>query len=586
MRISDEFLFELTSRCDIQSVVSSYTTLKQRGSNLVGLCPFHNEKTPSFTVYPATSSYYCFGCGSGGDVITFVRKIENLDYIDAVRLLAERAGLQMPENQADESYERFKARLYLANKHAAQFFHKQLMAPQGKKALEYFTDVRKLSINTIRRFGLGYSPDSWDSLYKHMRAEGFDDHELLAAGLVHKRKKGDGCYDVFRNRPIFPIIDVRGNVIGFGGRAMGDEIPKYLNTSDTPIYKKSKEVFALNIAKKNSSEQLILAEGYMDVIALHQAGFGNAVASLGTSLTTEQARLMSRYTKEIVIAYDSDGAGQKATKRALDIFKSISMPVRVLRISGGKDPDEFIKTYGADRFKGILKGAENDIEYRILGAREKADLSTTSGKVSFLMNVAQILASLDSSIERDVYAEKIAEELSVDKNAILSQVTQIARKNMRSHRRELINNEVNKNRQRDTVNPQRRDNIRAASAEEGVIALLMRNPDFYSSVKEKLSADDFVTDFNKKVYAFLTDRIERNESIELTVFSSEFNPDEMGRIVSVMSRESHRANTVDELMRCIEVIKDEKRHKSGETVAKMSDEQLNDYIKSLKQKKK
>ena len=586
MRISDEFLFELTSRCDIQSVVSSYTTLKQRGSNLVGLCPFHNEKTPSFTVYPATSSYYCFGCGSGGDVITFVRKIENLDYIDAVRLLAERAGLQMPENQADESYERFKARLYLANKHAAQFFHKQLMSPQGKKALEYFTDVRKLSINTIRRFGLGYSPDSWDSLYKHMRAEGFDDHELLAAGLVHKRKKGDGCYDVFRNRPIFPIIDVRGNVIGFGGRAMGDEIPKYLNTSDTPIYKKSKEVFALNIAKKNSSEQLILAEGYMDVIALHQAGFGNAVASLGTSLTTEQARLMSRYTKEIVIAYDSDGAGQKATRRALDIFKSISMPVRVLRISGGKDPDEFIKTYGADRFKGILKGAENDIEYRILGAREKADLSTTSGKVSFLMNVAQILASLDSSIERDVYAEKIAEELSVDKNAILSQVTQIARKNIRTHRREVINNEVNKNRQRDTVNPQRRDNIRAASAEEGVIALLMRNPDFYSSVKEKLSADDFVTDFNKRVYAFLTDRIERNESIELTVFSSEFNPDEMGRIVSVISRESHRANTVDELMRCVEVIRDEKRHKSGETVAKMSDEQLNDYIKSLKQKKK
>lgn len=586
MRISDEFLFELTSRCDIQSVVSSYTTLKQRGSNLVGLCPFHNEKTPSFTVYPATSSYYCFGCGSGGDVITFVRKIENLDYIDAVRLLAERAGLQMPENQADESYERFKARLYLANKHAAQFFHKQLMSPQGKKALEYFTDVRKLSINTIRRFGLGYSPDSWDSLYKHMRAEGFDDHELLAAGLVHKRKKGDGCYDVFRNRPIFPIIDVRGNVIGFGGRAMGDEIPKYLNTSDTPIYKKSKEVFALNIAKKNSSEQLILAEGYMDVIALHQAGFGNAVASLGTSLTTEQARLMSRYTKEIVIAYDSDGAGQKATRRALDIFKSISMPVRVLRISGGKDPDEFIKTYGADRFKGILKGAENDIEYRILGAREKADLSTTSGKVSFLMNVAQILASLDSSIERDVYAEKIAEELSVDKNAILSQVKEIARKNIRTHRREVINNEVNKNRQRDTVNPQRRDNIRAASAEEGVIALLMRNPDFYSSVKEKLSADDFVTDFNKRVYAFLTDRIERNESIELTVFSSEFNPDEMGRIVSVISRESHRANTVDELMRCVEVIRDEKRHKSGETVAKMSDEQLNDYIKSLKQKKK
>lgn len=586
MRISDEFLFELTSRCDIQSVVSSYTALKQRGSNLVGLCPFHNEKTPSFTVYPATSSYYCFGCGSGGDVITFVRKIENLDYIDAVRLLAERAGLQMPENQADESYERFKARLYLANKHAAQFFHGQLMSPQGKKALEYFTNIRKLSINTIRRFGLGYSPDGWDSLYRHMKSEGFDDHELLAAGLVHKRKQGDGFYDVFRNRPIFPIIDVRGNVIGFGGRAMGDEIPKYLNTSDTPIYKKSKEVFALNIAKKNSSEQLILAEGYMDVIALHQAGFGNAVASLGTSLTTEQARLMSRYTKEIVIAYDSDGAGQNATKRALDIFKSISMPVRVLRISGGKDPDEFIKTYGADRFKGILKGAENDIEYRILGAREKADLSTTSGKVSFLMNIAQILASLDSSIERDVYAEKIAEELSVDKNAILSQVKEIAKKNMRTHRREVINSEVTKNRQRDTVNPQRRDNIRAASAEEGVIALLMRNPDFYSSVREKLEADDFVTDFNKRVYIFLTDRIVRNESVELTVFSSEFNPDEMGRIVSVMNREKQRANTVDELMRCIEVIKEEKKHKSGESVAEMSDEQLNDYIKSLKQKKK
>ena len=344
MAINDAFLSELKMRTDIMDLVSSYVSLDSRrqGRTHKGLCPFHNEKTPSFMVYEDTQSFYCFGCGAGGDAITFAMKIENLDYIEAVKLLAERAGLSMPQDGYDDSLHQKKNRILAANREAARFFHSCLLDKKNSHALNYFLN-RGLTAQTIKHFGLGYAPDSWDSLIKHMRSKGFSVNELYDADLVKKStKNGERFYDNFRNRMMTPIIDIRGNVIGFGGRVLDDSKPKYVNTADTLVYKKSHEVFAMNYAKNSKEDFLIVAEGYMDVIALHQAGFTNAVACLGTALTNEQARLMKRYTDEVVLSYDSDEAGQKATKRAMQIFSDSGLKVRVLQLRGGKDPDDII----------------------------------------------------------------------------------------------------------------------------------------------------------------------------------------------------------------------------------------------------
>ncbi|MGN0568299.1 MAG: DNA primase, partial [Acutalibacteraceae bacterium] len=385
MRLSDSFLEELRSRVDIESVISPYVNLRRRGKNLVGLCPFHNEKTPSFTVYPENDSFYCFGCGVGGDVITFVRRIENLDYLEAVKMLADRAGMALPEDGFDDSMAKQRTAVLEANRAAAKFFHAELMSERGREALDYFLG-RGLTIETIRHFGLGYAPDGWRALKNHLNQKGFDDTLLESANLLRRSEKNGkvNYYDNFRNRIMFPIIDPRGNVIAFGGRVMDDSKPKYINTSDTLVYKKSNGVFALNFAKNGNDGKLIVAEGYMDVIALHQAGFTNAVACLGTALTKEQANLLSRYAKEVLISYDSDEAGQKATARAINIFSSTGLEVRVLRLSGGKDPDEIIRKYGAQRFRDIIEGAANDTEYRILRAREGIDISSDDGNLKFL----------------------------------------------------------------------------------------------------------------------------------------------------------------------------------------------------------
>ena len=461
--------------------------LKRAGSNLNGLCPFHNEKTPSFTVYPETSSYYCFGCGNGGDVITFIKNIENLDYIDAVRFLADRVGLDVPdENNYDSTMNKRRLRILEANREAARFFHKCLQTQDGAIGYRYFKG-RGLTDETIVRFGLGFAPDSFYALTNHLISKGFTKEELVFANLARRSQKNpQNIYDNFRNRVIFPIIDVKGNVIAFGGRVMDDSKPKYLNTSDTLVYKKSMGVFALNLAKKSGKDSLILCEGYMDVIALHQAGFTNAVAGLGTALTSEQAQLLSRYASEILISYDADEAGQKAAARALTIFKKTNVKIKILRLSGGKDPDEIIKNYGVEKMKAIITGAANEIEFALLREHSKYDTASDDGKRQYLQSAIKILSSV-SPIELEIYASRIAEELSVSKEVVIMEAKRQAKRNVTVERKKEFTKIQTQGDILDKLNPQRKSFYAAAKAEEMLITLLMANPEFLKSVDEKIT---------------------------------------------------------------------------------------------------
>lgn len=582
MRIGDDFLNELRSRIDIESLISQYVNLSKRGRNPKGLCPFHNEKTPSFTVYPENQSFYCFGCGAGGDAVTFLRRIENLDYVEAVRQLAEKAGMRMPEDGYDDTLAKHRQRLLAANREAARFFHQTMMSPQGKIGLDYFAGQRRLSMQTIKHFGLGYAPDSWDGLLRHMQSKGFTNQELFDANLVRKSERNGrvSYYDNFRNRAMVPIIDLRGNVIAFGGRVLDDSKPKYINTSDTLVYKKSNGVFALNFAKNGNPDKLIVCEGYMDVIALHQAGFTNSIACLGTALTSEQARLISRYTQEVILSYDSDEAGQKATKRAIGIFGETGLKIRVLKLTGGKDPDEIIKNYGREKFQNLLDGAANDIEYGILRERDKYDVETNDGKTKFLTAVADIL-SKSNSIEQDVYATKLATELSVSKDAILNEIKRSYRRREKTQSKERFDEIVrNTVMPKDSVNPERVKHFQAAKAEEILIATIMQNPDFYKKIKDKIDSELFATEFNRRVWSSLAERIESGRGIELSLLSSEFNPEEMGRVSKYASMRDMISNTVAECDDCIKILEKEKNKVNVSDVSQLSDDDFRNLFKN------
>ena len=585
MRLSDSFLEQLRANTDIESVISPYVNLRRRGKNLVGLCPFHNEKTPSFTVYPENGSFYCFGCGVGGDVITFVRRMENLDYMEAVKQLADRAGMALPEDGYDDTLAKKRTAVLAANRAAAKFFHSQLFTDRGRPALNYFLD-RGLTMETIRHFGLGFAPDDWRALKNHLNEQGFDDILLESANLLRRSDKNGkvSYYDNFRNRVMFPIIDPRGNVIAFGGRVLDDSKPKYINTSDTLVYKKSNGVFALNFAKNGNDGKLIIAEGYMDVIALHQAGFTNAVACLGTALTKEQANLLSRYANEIILSYDADEAGQKATARALGIFGTTGMEIKVLRLTGGKDPDEIIKKYGAQRFRDIINGAANDTEYRLIRARQGIDLSTDDGKVKYLSAATEVLAGIPSPVEVDVYASRLANELGVDKLAIESQV-KYKREGLRKRRmaqreqdqkRLLINGQ-------NTKNPERSQHLRAAKAEETLIASLMRNPDFYNKLKDELSADYFVTALNRRIFSVILSRLDEGGNTEPYFLSSEFTPDEMDEVERIFRSAAQLSNTVEECVDCIKILKEEKNKPESIKASELSDDDFAKLFRPDKQ---
>ena len=572
MRFSDEFLSELRDRNDIVDVISPYVDLRVKGALATGLCPFHNEKTPSFTVYINTQSYYCFGCGSGGDAITFIKNIENLAYGEAVTLLAERSGLPLPADGYDDGVAKMKRRMLDANREAAKFFHNSLFTPEGKKGLEYFLD-RGLTQETIRHFGLGFAPDRWDGLLRHMKSKGYTEQELVAADLAKKTQKGY-IIDTYRNRAMFPIIDVKGSVIAFGGRVLDDSKPKYINTSDTLIYKKSQGVFALNFAKRGTDKTLILCEGYMDVIAYHQAGFENAVAGLGTAFTPEQAKLISKYAEEVILSYDNDEAGQNATRKAIGILSRTPLRIKVARLQGGKDPDEIIKKYGKDKMQQILSSAVGDVDFDLQRAKKGFDLQTSDGKVAYLGQAVDILAKFRNPIQWDVYASKLSAELGVAKEAIVIQIEKKSKQQARRETKEnfskaaTFNDEAMKK-----VNPERQKNIFAAKAEETLIASLLHNPDFYFKIKDKLSDEDFATELNHRIFRLIAKHLDENRPVGVTYFAKELTDEETGYLVRLESMRENLGNTVQECLDCINRMKQEKAERERKNPAQMTDDE-------------
>lgn len=538
--ISKETIEQVLLRNDVETVIGSYVSLRRAGSNLKGLCPFHSEKTPSFTVYPQDNSFYCFGCGAGGDVITFIRKRENLDYQDAVEFLADRAGITILRDERGAGYQQKpkfdRSRMFAMNRDAALYFNKRLYddTPEAKAALEYFTVKRGLSSSVIKHFGLGFAPNSFDMFSKYMLAKGYTYDELVAGFLCGKSERGS-YYDAFRNRVMFPIIDVSGNVIAFGGRVMDDSKPKYKNSSDTPVFKKSRNLFALNFAKSACSESLILCEGYMDVIAMHAAGFTNAVATLGTAITAEQARMMSRYTKKVVISYDADEAGQRAAERAIRMLSEVGLDVTILKVPGAKDPDEYIKTYGADKFSELLKNTKSRFEYNSDAILAKYDLDLPQDKIKALHEIEKLISETYSTAERDIYIRLVAQKFEVDPKSIKADVERIIQKSIRTFKKEestrIMQDSIGYS---DKVNPDYMKAPAAAKNEESVIGLLYLFPEHrkYVFEGELLSSDDFVTELNRRFFEFMKDAYFNGED-NLSAIGEAFSEDELGRLVKM-----------------------------------------------------
>ncbi len=583
-RFSDDFIQQIRDNNNIETVIGSYIDLKRRGKNLVGLCPFHNEKTPSFTVYPDTASYYCFGCGAGGEVINFIRNIENLDFIESVKLLADRAGLQIPEtDNYDDAIAKMRRRIYEANREAARFYHENLFTEKGKQQLDYLLG-RGVSPKMIKHFGLGAAPDDWHALAEHLKNKGFNRDELVAANLLRSSEKNGKryYYDAFRNKVMYPVIDLRGNVVAFGGRVLDNSKPKYINTSDTLVYKKSNELFALNFAKNGNDRKLILCEGYMDVIALHQAGYENAVAGLGTALTPEQVSLISRYADEVALCYDSDEAGQKAVRAAMTLFSKTGVKVKVIRLEGGKDPDEIIKTHGKERFERLLDKADNDTEYKLSKLREKYIVETDDGKLNFLREAVKVLAFCDS-IERDVYAMRLSDELNVGKDAILQQINEVRKKeNYRKTKAELSNAQKKVQNLDVAADPQRLKNVRAAKAEDTILVTLLNNASFYKNFKERLSEDVFVTPVNKHLLEIIIKRLEEQESVDISHLSQYLTSEEVSVVARLLANQAMVSNTLKECEDCLLVLEEEKRKRETPTPSQMSDDSFLQFFNSLK----
>jgi len=565
MAIPESFIDELVDRSEITDVVSSYVRLTRKGSNYWGLCPFHNEKTPSFSVSQEKQIYHCFGCGKGGGVISFIMAIENLPFVEAVRLLAQRAGMEVPETGENEGYRRRKERLLTLNKEAARFFHETLKGAAGAAGAEYLFGKRGLSRGTVTRFGLGVAPDGWDNLIQAMTAKGFSKRELLDAGLAVDSKKGR-IYDRFRNRVIFPIIDLRGEVIGFGGRVLDDSTPKYLNSPDTPVYNKSRNLFALNIARKSKQGRIILTEGYMDTISLHQAGFDCAVASLGTSLTQEHAQLLSRYTKEAIIAYDGDGAGVKAAQRAIPILEQTGIQVRVLRVTGAKDPDEFIKTYGPEAFGRLLNQSENHIEYRLRQIAAQYDLSDDQQKVEYLRSAAEMLSTLPSPVEREVYGVRVAEQTGLSGDTMAREIQQAYNRRIKKAKKQQERRDLTPSIQ---LQPKERglryENLRSALAEEGVLRLMMLEPALFREAdRAGLEPERFSAPLLGKVYGLLRERFRRGSSTQLAALAGVLEPEEMSHMVQILEKPEDLSHSQQALRDYIDVIETEAVTRTGQ----------------------
>lgn len=561
MAIPDRFLDELIARTDIVDLVSESVRLTKKGRNYWGLCPFHSEKTPSFSVSADKQIYKCFGCGKGGGAINFVMELDNLPFRDAVALLAKRAGLEVPDSGSSAGAKERREKLLTINKQAARTFHRWLYAPEGADGLAYL-QRRGLSRRTLTSFGLGFAPNRWDALIQELGQQGYDKRDLLDAGLAVSNQDGR-IYDRFRNRVMFPIIDIRGEVIGFGGRVMDDSTPKYLNSPDTPVYNKSRNVFALNIAKKSKAGRVILTEGYMDTISLHQAGFDSAVASLGTALTPEHAQLLSRYFPEAIIAYDGDGAGVSAAQRAIPLLERAGMKVRVLRVTGAKDPDEFIKQFGRDAFLRLLDQSENQVDYRLEQIRKKYDLSDDSQKVGFLQEAAQLLSSLPSAVEREIYGRHAAETAGVSPEAVAQEVKKAFQRRLRKEQKQQERRDLTPAIQ---LQPKSRglryENIRSARAEEGVLRLLLLDPSLHRELTQ-LRPEEFSSPLLGKAYALLLRRAEEGLSTQLSLLAGELTGEEMDHLTQVASSPESMANSRQSLADYIAVIRAEAIKRSG-----------------------
>lgn len=571
---------ELHDKNDIVSVMQGYVELKRSGNSYMCRCPFHNERTPSCSVSPDKGLFHCFGCGAGGDVVTFTMQIENLDYIEAVKFLAQRAGMPMPEDKDDGTADK-RRRMYEMNREAGKYFHQLLFTEEGSAGLDYFRR-RGLSDHTIKLFGLGYAKDDYHGLHLHLKSMGYSDFEMADASLVVNNN--NKFYDKFRNRVMFPIFDTRGNVVAFGGRAMDDESkPKYLNSSETLIFNKRNQLFALNRAKSSKAEYMIICEGYMDVISMHQAGFDSAVASLGTALTEQQCGLLARMgKKEVVLSYDSDEAGQLAASRAINLLSAAGIQSRILKIDGAKDPDEFIKRYGADAFHNILEKCEGAIEYQMDKLTKGLDLNSSDDISRYLERAVPFFAGIPNDLRRSVCISQAAKATGIPHATIENAVDKLREKEKRfAHSKEQ--REIMQELQRpDKINPEAFKLPKENRAERGIICFLYHNPDMLEKIKQKLTAP-FVTEFNKRVYAFLVNLLESGNIPDISRFNEEFNPTEMGRITEIVSDEIS-ANDKDALLDYIAVLNNYRIEQEDPTA--MTDDELREWMRKKHDTKK
>ena len=582
--IPREYIEEVVRRNDITDVVGSYVQLRHRGRTHTGLCPFHSEKTPSFVVYPETQSFYCFGCGAGGDVITFMKKINNLDYVEAVKMLAGRAGMPMPEE--DDKAGRMRSRILSINKDAARFFYQCLNADndEARTARAYWRG-RGLSDGTIRRFGLGYAPSGYSEAHQYLKRRGYTDEELLESGIIKRSAKGN-LYDAFYGRVMTPIFDLRGNIIAFGGRVLGDAKPKYVNSPETLVYKKSKAMFALNIAKKSSSRRYILCEGYMDVISLHQAGFNTAVAACGTALTPDQVKLLGEYADEVVLCYDSDEAGQKATARSLGLFADSPVKVSVLNITGAKDPDEFIKKYGKERFEMILNGSSNALEYKLARIKAKYDLAQPAGRIDYIKDAVDLLAGYVTPTERDVYAGRLAEETDVAKNAIMAQLdSAIQIKRKRAHKKqqqELLGQGV-----ASQINiPYTLGGNKAlgvANAEQQLVSALLKDPSYIPKAAARIKPENLLMPDMKQIYAAILQCQQEGGQPDLSTLGQMLPEEQIVLLSQLLARNAEITIAPEDLEMYMTRI--ERSLPKSMQAADMNAQQLESYLEKLRDRK-
>ncbi len=583
--IPHEYIEELTRRTDIVELVGSYVQLKRKGRLYGGLCPFHSEKSPSFYVYPDTQSFYCFGCGAGGDAITFAKKINSIDYPEAVKLLAARAG--MPEPQEDDKTGRMRSRILSMNKEAARFFHACLNSTveEARQARAYWRR-RGLDDKTIVRFGLGYAPNDGQALYQFLRDKGYNQQELDASGLF-KRSPSGRIYCLFWKRVMTPIFDLRGNIIAFGGRVLDDSKPKYVNSPETLVYHKSETVFALQIAKRSAVRRFVLCEGYMDVISMHQAGIDTAVCACGTALTPDQVRLISEYADEVILSYDSDEAGQKATLRSLELFRNSPVKVGVLQIPGAKDPDEYIKKYGADRFKALLDGVGNALDFRLKRLRDQYDLAQDAQRLEYVKEAVEMLAERSSPTEQEVYAGRLAEETNISKTAIMTQL-ETAVKKVGSKRRWEKKQQVLKSGEMNQINvPYSAGGSQAlgiASAQQRLLAAMLREPHYIELVQGQVSAEQFVLPQQRELFEAMLRCRQEGIEISLTTLRNFVGEEALNELSRLAAQYSDVNCTPDDIRLYLDRIA--RGIPVASKAASMSNEQLNDYLQSMREKKK